>query len=235
MKIAVMQPYAFPYIGYFQLIKAVKKFVFYDDVNYKKQGWINRNKIRANKQETLFTIPLKNASSFTPINEITLHPFLYPKWKRKFLKTITQSYQNAPFFNEVFPLIEEILSEKITISNLAIESVITIANYLDMETEFFLSSQQFTETKKLEKVDRLVAISHKLHAQEFINMPGGKALYSKKHFKNNNLDLLFIEPVITKYSQDNEEFIPSLSIIDVLMFNNKKSINNFLENYVIYE
>lgn len=235
MKIAVMQPYAFPYFGYFQLIKAVKKFVFYDDVNYKKQGWINRNKIRANKQETLFTIPLTNASSFTPINEIKLHPFLYPKWKRKFLKTITQSYQNAPFFKEVFPLIEEILSEKITISNLAIESVITIASYLDMETEFFLSSQQFTETKKLEKVDRLVAISHKLYAQEFINMPGGKNLYSKKDFKNNNLDLLFIEPIITKYSQDNEKFIPSLSIIDVLMFNNKKSINKFLENYLIHE
>lgn len=88
MKIAIMQPYIFPYIGYFQLINAVDKFIIYDDVNYIKQGWINRNKILLNNEDYLFTFPLKNASSYKKINEIELSENLYSKWKIKFFKTL---------------------------------------------------------------------------------------------------------------------------------------------------
>jgi len=93
-----MQPYVFPYIGYFQLIELADVFVFYDDVNFIKQGWINRNNVLANNKSLLFTIPLNKISSFVKINEVIINENFFNKWQNKFLRTIEQSYKKAPFF-----------------------------------------------------------------------------------------------------------------------------------------
>ncbi|MEO8664089.1 MAG: WbqC family protein, partial [Ignavibacteria bacterium] len=95
MKLAIMQPYVFPYIGYFQLINAVDKFVLFDDVSFIKKGWINRNRILVNKQEYTFTIPLKKASQNKLIKDIEISE--ENNWRDKFLKTIEKSYCNASF------------------------------------------------------------------------------------------------------------------------------------------
>ncbi|VXC55839.1 WbqC family protein [Chryseobacterium sp. 8AT] len=105
MKIAVMQPYIFPYIGYFQLIKAVDKFIFYDDVNYIKGGWINRNNILINKNKSLFTIPLDKASPFITINETNINLKIFREWRLKFLKTMEQSYKKAPYYSQTYSII----------------------------------------------------------------------------------------------------------------------------------
>lgn len=233
MKIAVMQPYIFPYIGYFQLINCVDHFVLYDDVNYIKQGWVNRNRILANGKENLFTIPLKKASSFTLINETELHQTLYDKWKIKFLRTLAQNYSKAPYFIRIYPIIEDVLKEEKSVSVLATNSILAVMDYLGLKTKIYISSQDFSESKGMDRADRLIDMSKKLNADTYINMVGGKELYSPEYFQKENVDLLFLKPRIKEYEQMGKTFIPALSIIDVLMFNGRETILSLLNDFDI--
>lgn len=225
-----MQPYIFPYIGYFQLIKAVDYFVFYDDVNFIKNGWINRNRIIINKNINYLTIPLVGASSNKNINDISILNF--SKTKEKILKTIEQNYKKAPFFSDSFRLIQDIFSrDHSDISSLAAESVIQISKYLNLKTEFYLSSKHFGDTKNLDRADRLIEITKRLNSNTYINPIGGAELYNKDMFKENGINLLFIQPKEVKYKQFNDEFTPWLSIIDVLMFNDTSKVKSFLNDF----
>ncbi|MCK9453171.1 MAG: WbqC family protein [Bacteroidales bacterium] len=231
MKIAVMQPYLFPYVGYFQMINAVDKFVFYDDVNFIKQGWINRNKILLNNKEFLFTVPLKKANSFCLIKDTLINKNFYERWKTKFQLTINQNYQKAPNYTEVDKLINNILNKRYnTISELAIESVITISKYLGLKTEFFISSKRY-ENIDLEREDRLVDICKKENATNYVNALGGQELYNKESFKEKGIELSFIKSLTIEYKQFNNEFVPFLSIIDLLMFNSVEEVKKMLDNY----
>lgn len=233
MKIAVMQPYFMPYIGYFQMIKAVDKFVFYDDVNYIKQGWINRNKLIVNNQEYLFTIPLEKATPFALINETKINKNLYPGWKKKFLKTITQSYRKAPLFEEVYPLIETILaSEDTMISQVAMNSIIEVSTYLGLDTEFITSSSKY-DNRELERQERLIDICKIENAEHYINAIGGQKLYDREDFHAHGIQLHFIESEQTPYDQFCISFIPGLSIVDLLMFNSVEQTNHLLQNYIL--
>jgi hypothetical protein len=232
MKIAVMQPYIFPYIGYFQLINAVDKFVFYDDVNYIKGGWINRNNILLNGKKNLFTIPLKNASSFQTINETEIHTQLYQIWVKKFLRSIEQSYKKAHNFDEIYHLIKKVFEINYKyISDLCIYSVELISNYLALNVGFEKSSEKYSNSKGFDKADRLINICQLNEVNTYINPSGGKELYQKETFKEHNIDLLFIENIITFYPQFNNDFVPTLSIIDVLMFNSKEAVIEMLNQY----
>ncbi|KZE81048.1 hypothetical protein AV926_09770 [Myroides marinus] len=231
MKIAIMQPYFLPYIGYFQLIKAVDKFVFYDDVNYIKQGWINRNNILLQGKASLFTIPLEKASSFTKINNVKLHPILFDNWKVKFLRSIEQNYRKAPYFSDVYQLIRSILevnSDRIGV--LAKDSVITVSKYLQLETEFVYSSD-FYMNNELSGKFRVISICAKENALVYINPIGGQELYNKEDFLSQGLDLYFIQSKKQIYQQFKEEFVPWLSIIDILMFNSVEEIQLMLDEY----
>lgn len=228
-----MQPYLFPYIGYFQLITAVDRFVVYDDVNYIKQGWVNRNNILVQGQPYLFTLPLKNASSFAKINEIQVNEKLYGNWKKKFLRTLQQSYNKAPYFKEAFDLISSILDtekKEIGISELATSSILKICNYLSIETEIAGSSTAY-KNDDLSGQDRVLDICKKEEATEYINPIGGQKLYSKKDFEEQGIELNFVETVPVAYEQFNHDFIPALSIIDVLMFNSPETIKKMLDQY----
>ena len=143
-----MQPYIFPYIGYFQLINAVDKFVFYDDVNFIKQGWINRNRILLNGAGHMFTIPLADASSFKKINEVCIHKKLFQSWKNKFYKTISLSYSKAPFFHQTYTLIESILDRDFdTVSGLAIYAVNKVCVALDITTQIVETTTQYNNAQ----------------------------------------------------------------------------------------
>lgn len=235
MKVAIMQPYIFPYIGYFQLINAVDHFVFYDDVNFIKQGWVNRNKILVQGKSTLFTVPLKKSSSFKIIHETLLHPTLFKKWKKKFLKTVEQSYKKAPYFDVIFPLVKRALDtdDNSSISEVAIKSVNEVLNYLQLERNIFISSTDFAETTILGRADRIIAITKKLAADEYVNSPGGKELYDKKYFHENGINLNFINSEIMEYDQGVSNFIPALSIIDVLMYNSEEEAIHMLDQYTL--
>ena len=228
MKLAIMQPYIFPFIGYFQLISAVDRFVFYDDVNYIKQGWINKNNLVVNGNRFPFSVPLEKQSSFNLICETKINQKFIDKWKVKFLRTIEESYKKSPHFQEVYLLISEVLNENHQyISELAISSVIAVCKYLHIESEIIPSSKIYNNAN-LSGKERVISICKKEEAKTYINAIGGLELYSKDYFLNEDIKLQFINPTITEYSQNNEEFIPGLSIIDLLMFNGTKTKELFL-------
>lgn len=227
MKVAIMQPYFFPYIGYFSLIKVVDLFVFYDDVNYIKRGWVNRNRILINSEAKYLTLNVKNGSQNKLINEIE-----FDDNRQKLLKTIELNYKKAPYFKQVWPLLETNLKLKTTsLADIAINSVRSVTNYLGMQTKFEISSVSYPETKGLERSERLIQICRKTHADTYINAIGGIDLYDKNDFLKNHINLQFLKPQLLQYKQYKETFIPGLSIIDVLMFNSIEDINKMLDQY----
>jgi hypothetical protein len=232
--VAVMQPYLFPYLGYFQLVNAVDEFVFYDDVNFIKQGWINRNQILdQNSKALLFTVPLEKASSYVTIEATKINSALYGKWKNKFLKTFNQNYRNAPNFTIVNDLVVEVFDELAdgSIGTLASKSIMRISQYLGIDTNFRNSSNEFKGLKELEKDQRLYEICNELKATDYINAIGGQNLYNKSDFKDNGTRLHFLKPNLAAYPQFGSDFVSGLSMIDVIMFNSKDECRMLLENY----
>ena len=233
MKLAIMQPYFMPYIGYFQLINTVDKFIFYDDVTFIKQGWINRNQILINNQAKMFSIPLSNASSHVLIKDVLISESAYQKWKKSFLNSILFSYKKAKNYSKINALIEKILEKRPgTISELAIKSVIEVAQYLDLKTEFEICSDVYSNTY-LSGQNRVLDICINEKATTYINPIGGMELYSKSVFQEKNIELFFIKANKLVYPQFSEEFVPFLSIIDVLMFNDIDEIQKQLNNFTL--
>lgn len=221
-----MQPYIFPYIGYFQLLQAVNKFIFYDDVNFIKQGWVNRNQILVNSQSHLFSVPVEKISSFKKINETAINQMVYDKWRSKFLKQVEQTYKKAPYFEPTYSIIREVLVHSpLLISDLAKKSVTMVADYLSMPVAIEYSSEIYNNTQ-LKGQDRVLDICQKENASVYVNVPGGRALYAQSDFTDRNIDLQFIQPIKYEYNQFKNDFIPWLSIIDVLMFNDVEIIKN---------
>jgi hypothetical protein len=230
MKLGIMQPYLFPYIGYFQLINAVDTFVFYDDVNFIKRGWINRNNILIHGKAYLFSIPLIKASQNKLINETNIS--YETDWRTKFLNSIQTNYKAAKYFSEIYELVEEVLNYKIqSISDLTTKSIIKCGEYIGINTEFELSSIEYPSTRGLDKADRLIEISKKNNASYYINPCGGKDLYNKDYFSSKGVKLKFISNTITEYPQLNKDFVGGLSIIDVLMFNSKEDTLRLLNQF----
>ena len=231
MKLAIMQPYFFPYIGYYQLVFAVDHFIFYDDVNFIKRGWINRTNIIGNEGKHLLSISLSQSSQNKRINEIELLGN-----QDKILTTIEFTYKRAPHFDVIFPLIESCFkSSNRLISEFAANSIRVISNYLDFKTEFSFSSEFHRSTENYEKARRLMDICRKENADIYINSIGGKAIYSKEEFLSKGIELLFLKnnENIT-YSQSplrKETFESNLSIIDVLMFNDRESVMEMIQNF----
>jgi len=223
MKLAVMQPYIFPYLGYFHLIEATDKIIFYDDVNYIRRGWINRNRILMNGKDKLFTIPVKEASQNNLIRDTMIFPD--EKKKHSLLETIRSAYSKAPFFKETFELVNNVFNGKYdSIAGLAVRSVVDVYAYLGKEINWDYSSVCCAESKGLEKADRLIEISKNLGYESYVNTPGGKELYSRDYFRENGINLYFIKSELLPYKQLDNNFIPGLSVIDVLMFNSKEDI-----------
>jgi WbqC-like protein family len=228
-KLGIMQPYLFPYIGYFQLINAVDKFVVYDDVSFIKQGWINRNNILVNGRPFLFTIPVKNISSYSLIHEVEVSYDI--EWRSKLLKTIQESYRKAPYFKNAFQIIENTFDTKEQyISKLATKSILEIAKYLEIETELQESSASY-QNNKLRSQSRVIDICKKELTSHYINPIGGNELYCKDAFKYHDLQLNFIKTCPLKYNQFKSNFVGNLSIIDVLMFNSPSEVIMMLQEY----
>lgn len=233
MKLAIMQPYFFPYIGYFQLIHAVDKFVVYDDVNYIKQGWIDRNRLLINGQAFSFKLPISSASSFTKINDTLINTNRYSFWCSKFIKTIVLNYNKAPYFKEVLELIQKVIEHKFGfINQIALCSLVLVCEYLDIHTPIIKTSSVYNNSA-IKAQDRIIDICFKEKATEYINTFGGTKLYDKETFRAKGINLLFIQPKHIEYTQLNHKFVADLSIIDVMMFNSKNEIKEMLDAYDI--
>ena len=228
MKVGIMQPYFMPYIGYWQLIKAVDKYVVYDDVNYIKKGWINRNNILVNGNAKLFSISLKEASQNKLINEIEISDDF-----NKFLKTLYFCYSKAPHYKAVDELMQKICAyPNKNLGDFLYNSISEVCNYLGIETEIILSSS-IEKDNSLKGQDKILHICKNLGATEYYNAIGGKELYDDKSFAANNIKLSFLRTEFQEYPQLGSPFVKGLSMIDVLMFNSVAEVNRHLDGLIL--
>ncbi len=231
MKLAIMQPYFFPYIGYWQLMNAVDRYVIYNDVNYIARGWINRNRILVQGVPQYIHLPLQKASQNKRIDEIrVLHD---ERSLRKTLRTIELAYRRAPQFPTVFPLVQSILSARE--ENLALwlrDQLQAVAAHLGIKTELLLSSELHKDNS-LRGQAKILAICRELGATEYYNAIGGRALYDRETFAQNSIELHFLRAGPITYQQFGGAFQENLSIVDMLMFNTTDEIRASLNVYTL--
>lgn len=226
MTLGIMQPYFMPYIGYWQLMAAVDTYVVYDDVNYIKGGWVARNNILLNGQKHMFTITLNGASPNKLFNEITIKDDF-----KKFSRLIESAYRKAPYYVEVSALLDKIYNyEDKSLGAFMMNSFQVVLDYLEIDTKLVLSST-IAKDNSLRGKDKVKHICHLLGADTYYNAIGGQELYDKNDFNADGIDLYFVQTNLTPYAQLGNEFVPGLSIIDVLMFNSVVTIKNLLKEY----
>jgi len=227
LKIAIMQPYFFPYIGYFQLINAVDEFVIYDNIQFTKKGWINRNRILVNGQDTYITLPLKRDSDYLDVCE----RFLADSWfqeKKAMLNRIAGAYRKAPHFEQVYPLIEKCIAfDENNLFRFILNSLNLVNEYLQISTPLVVSSTILIN-HELKAEEKVIALCRARNATEYLNPIGGVSLYQKEYFRRENMDLYFIKSNDMIYKQLDHDFVPWLSIIDVMMFNSRDEIKKYL-------
>ena len=255
MKLAIMQPYFMPYIGYFQAINAVDKYILYSNLNFIKEAWMNRNRLLMRDGSiVLTTVPLKSKSSYSMIYDVEIDNS--KPWKEKFLKTVRMCYGRKPYFDEVMKLLEEMLSpEYRLLMDLNAGTIIAISQYLDITTEIDSDNSRFLEmenqianieddystipylmkTRPIRKVARVIEMCRREGCEEFYNAIGGQELYSKEEFLQYGIHLNFVSTNSIEYRQDTKkgDFIPNLSIIDVLMNNGKDGTKGLLQEYTL--
>lgn len=235
MKIGIMQPYLFPYIGYWQLIYAVDRFVILDDVNYIMRGYINRNSILLDGKPYKFTIPIKQASQNRLIMDTKLN--FEEKDKKKLLATIGNAYKKAPFYERVMPMIKDIiLNPQEDLTEYILYSIEMVMKYMEINREIYRSSQ-IEKDNTLRAQDRIIEICKRLQADTYINPCGGRKLYDHETFEQQGMKLLFLDVCNERiiYKQSQKTFEPNLSIIDVMMFNDITAIKKILEEYELNE
>jgi hypothetical protein len=228
MKVGIMQPYFLPYLGYFQLLNAVDKYVIYDNIQYTKKGWINRNRILQNGTDATITIPLEKDSDFLDVKERRISAGFD---KKKLINQIKESYRKAPYFADVMPVIEKIINDNEDNLFLYIYNAVTgICSYLNIDTEIIVSSSLKVD-HTLKGQDKVIAICKELGATDYYNAIGGQELYHTEDFKKENINLHFVSSNPIEYTQFKNEFVPWLSILDVMMFNSMEEIGKMLNEY----
>lgn len=222
--IAIMQPYFLPYIGYWQLLNYADEFVVYDDVEYSKGGWINRNRYQCNGRVEYFTIPLRNASDYLLIRERELSAN-FEQSRSKLLRQVSASYKKAPFFDEGMFLFESCL--RLDIKNLFefnLASICTVREFLGITTNVLISSEVCSDNS-LRREERLFSICRSLNATRYINPIGGVDLYKKSDFSKKNITLEFQNVQVSRYQQVSDVFFPNLSILDFVMCVGQKGVS----------
>lgn len=233
--VAIMQPYVFPYIGYMNLVNASDNFVFYDDVNFIKQGWVNRNRIRLMGEPFRFSIPLKRQSPNVLIKDTEVADLI--TFTDKFLAQLNSSYKNSPYKSEVLDYVKEVLDGRhVSISEVAIASVELFFTYVGVRKSFHYSSKEFAATRGFEKAERLIAITELLQSKNYINAIGGTTLYEKEFFRNKGVNLQFVKPALLPYEHCNgiaSNFNAGLSIIDLMMNLSVEEIRMHLNSFYL--
>ena len=228
MKIGIMQPYFLPYIAYFSLINLVDKFIYYDDVQYIKRGWVNRNRVKMKNEWLYIILPIKKASLNSNINEV----FVVNNKREidKIKNTIKHCYVNAPNYEKIKNLVFENIKPGLNISKLNINLINIICNYLNIDTKMYISSE-IEKNSNLKGENQILEICKSLDGDHYINPIGGKELYSKKKFYKLGIRLNFIEIDKIEYYQGKYDFIENLSFLDVLMWCSKEKIHQLLKMY----
>lgn len=231
---AVMQPYLFPYIGYYQLMDIVDCFIVYDNIEFTKKGWIHRNRILMNGEPGYITVNLEKGSDYLMVNERKISP-VYVKERRRVLAKIEANYKNAPFFEEIMPFVRQCLEyDESNLFDYILYSIRQVNAYLGIDTEIVISSK-IPIDHTLRNKHKLWAISKELEISEYINPIGGMDLYNKKEFAENGVNLQFHQSSLSPYTQVGTcEFAPALSIIDMLMNIGREGVVHNLKDFKLH-
>ena len=235
MKLAIMQPYFFPYVGYFQLIANTDQFIFFDIVQYNKRSWMNRNRIlHPNKLDdfSYISAPVAKHDKGSLIRDININND--GKWQNKILSQLdVYKKLKAPFYNEVNQIVKEILSkEHDTLLDLSIESTRAICDYMGIELNYEIASKMNLDIGNVSQPgDWALEISKHKKASEYINPPGGYDIFHEKKFIENNIKLSFLKPSLSPYKQSwRKNFMSGLSILDLIMFNSPEESWQIINN-----
>lgn len=216
VKLAVMQPYFLPYIGYFQLIAAVDRFIVYDNIKYTKKGWINRNRLLQDGKAVMFTLPIRRGSDLLDVCEREVAADFD---RDRLLNQFKGAYRRAPHFARIFPLLERIVRyQDDNLFRYVHHSILRIVEHLGIATEISISSDIAID-HSLRSQEKVLALCGAVKATGYVNSIGGVELYSKKLFREKGVDLSFIKSNSFEYRQFEDAFVPWLSIVDVMMFN----------------
>lgn len=225
MKVGIMQPYFFPYIGYFQLIAAVDLFIVYDNIKYTKKGWINRNRILRDGKDATFSLPLKADSDTLDVRDRVLAPQFD---RDKLLNQIVNAYRRAPCFAQTMPLIERVVHyADNNLFGFIHHSITATCKHLGITTEIRVSSE-IAARHDLKSQEKVLALCAAVGADTYVNPIGGVELYSREQFQARQIELKFIRSRPLEYPQFGAGFVPWLSIIDVMMFNPAEAVRNFI-------
>jgi|APTNR8051073442_1049403.scaffolds.fasta_scaffold03006_8 hypothetical protein len=232
MKLAIMQPYFFPYLGYFDLINCTDQWIFFDTVQYIRHGWINRNRILHPKNGWQYIIaPLRKHKLETSIKNVKLNNDIF--WQEKIIGQLTHYNKKAPFFNQVMMLIKNCLAyESDSITCINVNAIEKICDYIDIPFKCKLFSEMNLELGDVEHPGQwALKISAAVGAKEYVNLPGGEALFDLKEFERMGILLTIRRMPLMVYPLRSYEYVPNLSIIDVLMWNDPSNIKKFLDSW----
>jgi hypothetical protein len=229
MRLAIMQPYVLPYIGYWQLMGAVDRFVVYDNIKYTKKGWINRNRLLLNGQDATFSLPLAQGSDSLNVDQRELASSFD---RRKLVNQFVGAYRKAPQFDAALPLLERVLLNPATnLFDYLWHGIHAVRNHLGLQTELVRSSAIAIDHEGLKAQDKVLALCEALGASTYINAIGGLELYRREAFAARGIELRFHKAHPIEYGQFGSPFVPWLSIVDVLMFNPATTVQSMLHEY----
>lgn len=229
-----MQPYFFPYIGYFQLIVATDYYIFFDTPRYKKKTWMNRNRIiNIEESFTYITVPIAKAPYNTRFKDIKISNS--QEWRKRILSQLDVYRKKAPYFDIVKNFVEVILNDsEDSLSELCINSVIRCCDYLGISLKYDVFSKMDIDVPSLCEPDEwALNITKALRYDSYVNALGGMSFFDKDKYKAAGIELQFIQPIIEPYAQKIGRFESGLSIIDVMMFNSVEKIKKMLERYTL--
>lgn len=230
MRVAIMQPYFLPYIGYWQLMNAADVFVVYDNIQFTRKGWIHRNRLLQNGQDEYFSLPLKKDSDYKDVVE----RYLIDDAEIEMLKLIRRiegNYRKAPYFGETYPLINQLfINTERNLFRFIFDSMVIIKEKLNIRTKLIVSSEIDID-HTLKSQDKVLAICHALNATTYLNPIGGVDLYQKEVFEQQGIELQFLKSKLEPYEQFGNIFLAGLSIMDIMMFNSEFRMINMLNEF----
>jgi hypothetical protein len=226
MKVVILQSNYLPWRGYFDLINDADVFCFYDEVQYTKNDWRNRNKIYSKNGIQWLTIPINKDAVKIKISQVELPP----NWMQKHFNSLKLAYGRAPYFKELEELIGDIFFENNFkyLSQLNQYSIKKISSFIGIDTEF-VDSKEFE--LKGDRVERLISLLKHLNATEYISGPAAKNYLAGHEIKflENNIKLTFKDySSYPEYIQINQPFENSVSIVDLIANVKREEINNYI-------
>lgn len=238
MKLGVMQPYFFPYIGYWQLMNTVDEWVVFDDVQFIDKGWINRNRVlhpEVRKEWQFITLPLKGRGQFDKIKDVGID--FSKSWKKQIMGKLTSYRRIACNYHETIDFVDYCLDEsESNLSSLVIETIRKVSENIGIKTRIHVQSRLGLDVECVSHPGQWgLHISSAMGASEYINPLGGRSIFRATDFSDRGIGIKFIKSEVDSYAQGGRDFCPNMSIIDVMMFNSNEEIRAMLGRYSLVE